>query len=819
MLISKNILKGWLFIYFVLSLLILPKSSFAATFTVTPASDGDCVDFNCNLQAALTAASSNNQNDTINIAAGTYNTAGTTFTYTTGAMENFDLTLDGAGAGVTILDGGNADQVLRIVTTVVMPNDSGVDTFIRDLTIRNGMGVFATADGNGGGLRFSATSADLTVQNCTFSNNTTNGDGGGLFSSTSGVATITNGTFNNNTAVNPALAADPDGGGAFFNSGPVSITNTNFTNNSATSDGGGVGVLNLVGNLTLTDNTFTNNTAVNGDGGGFATLFTGAVQLNNATLTDNNFTDNSAGDDGGGAIVNANLNVTATDNTFTDNTAGGEGGGLIAGSGSPDDANLSNNTFTNNSAEGDGGGAKVSADADVIATDNTFTDNSAGGDGGGLLTEAQNVTLDVNEFDNNTADANGGGASADADADVNAMGNTFSNNSADGEGGGSLIVAENVTLDANEFASNIAAAYGGGLHASVANNAILTNHIFIDNSSDVNGGGADITADDATLTNNTFTLNSTLGDGGGLNLNINDATSANIFNNIIFNNSATGDGGDIFVDDDFNNNLIGSTVNLFNNDFSDFFSVCENTVGCTANINEASNIDADPLFVNAAAGNVHLTANSPAIDLGSPTAPDLPATDFDGNPRIIGPAPDMGALEFTGPSTIDVTIVKSSDLSEVTEGRRVEITYTIILKNTGTQSATGITVQEPLPSGASLEEASLGCTENVPGTVICSVGTLGSAAEVTLTITISITPRGAEILNQAILRFLGAGGVTVEKNSNTVMITVEESGNGCSLASGPVHFETAAANFLILLIPGFVVGIRILRRRTKKNYS
>src|SRR3989337_3601523 len=763
MLISKNILKGWLFIYFVLSLLILPKSSFAATFTVTPASDGDCVDFNCNLQAALTAASSNNQNDTINIAAGTYNTAGTTFTYTTGAMENFDLTLDGAGAGVTILDGGNADQVLRIVTTVVMPNDSGVDTFIRDLTIRNGMGVFATADGNGGGLRFSATSADLTVQNCTFSNNTTNGDVGGLFSSTSGVATITNGTFNNNTAVNPALAADPDGGGAFFNSGPVSITNTNFTNNSATSDGGGVGVLNLVGNLTLTDNTFTNNTAVNGDGGGFATLFTGAVQLNNATLTDNNFTDNSAGDDGGGAIVDANLNVTATDNTFTG--------------------------------------------------------NSAGGDGGGLHTEAQNVTLDVNEFDNNTADANGGGASADADEDVNAMGNTFSNNSAEGEGGGSLIVAENVTLDANELASNIAAAYGGGLHASVANNAILTNHIFIDNSSDVNGGGADITADDATLTNNTFTLNSTRGDGGGLNRNINDATSANIFNNIIFNNSATGDGGDIFVDDDFNNNLIGSTVNLFNNDFSDFFSVCENTVGCTANINEASNIDADPLFVNAAAGNVHLTANSPAIDLGSPTAPDLPATDFDGNPRIIGPAPDMGALEFTGPSTIDVTIVKSSDLSEVTEGRRVEITYTIILENTGTQSATGITVQEPLPSGASLEEASLGCTENVPGTVICSVGTLGSAAQVTLTITISITPRGAEILNQAILRFLGAGGVTVEKNSNTVMITVEESGNGCSLASGPVHFETAAANFLILLIPGFVVGIRILRRRTKKNYS
>src|SRR3990170_3538897 len=689
MLISKNILKGWQFIYFVLYLLILPLPSFAAVFNI-PSGDEAA------LRMALMTAETNSENDIINLAAGTYDTATMTFMYSAGMGENFDLTLDGAGAGVTILDGSTSDQVLRIVTTGVMPNDSGVDIFIRDLTIRDGMGVFAS-DGNGGGFRFSATSADLTVQNCVFTNNTTNGFGGGLFSSTAG---------------------------------DVNLTNSTFTNNS-----------------------------------------------------------NSASDGGGAFISNSGL------------------------------VNITNSTFTDNSATRDGGGANVSAASDVVATDNIFTDNSAGCDGGGLLTEAQNVTLDVNEFDNNTADANGGGASVDADEDVNAMGNTFSNNSADGEGGRSLIVAENVTLDANEFASNIAAAYGGGLHASVANNAILTNHIFIDNSSDVNGGGADITADDATLTNNTFTLNSTLGDGGGLNLNINDATSANIFNNIIFNNSATGDGGDIFVDDDFNNNLIGSTVNLFNNDFSDFFSVCENTVGCTADINEGSEINTDPLFVNAAAGNVHLTANSPAIDLGSPTAPNLPATDFDGNPRIIGPAPDMGALEFTGPSSIDVTIVKSSDLSEVTEGSRVEITYTIILKNTGTQSATGITVQEPLPSGASLEEASLGCTENVPGTVICSVGTLGSAAEVTLTITISITPRVAEILNHAILRFLGAGGVTVEKNSNTVMITVEESGNGCSLASGPVHFETAAANFLILLIPGFVVGIRILRRRTKKNYS
>src|SRR5262249_27390207 len=58
------------------------------------------------------------------------------------------------------------------------------------------------------------------------------------------------------------------------------------------------------------------------------------------------------------------------------------------------------------------------------------------------------------------------------------------------------------------------------------------------------------------------------------------------------------------------------------------------------------NITADPLFVNAAAGNYRLQATSPCINKGSAAAPSLPATDFDGAPRILGSAPDMGAYEF-----------------------------------------------------------------------------------------------------------------------------------------------------------------------------
>ena len=57
------------------------------------------------------------------------------------------------------------------------------------------------------------------------------------------------------------------------------------------------------------------------------------------------------------------------------------------------------------------------------------------------------------------------------------------------------------------------------------------------------------------------------------------------------------------------------------------------------------NISADPQFVNPAAGDYHLAANSPAIDAGNNNQPGLPAFDIDGDLRIIGLAVDMGADE------------------------------------------------------------------------------------------------------------------------------------------------------------------------------
>ena len=64
-------------------------------------------------------------------------------------------------------------------------------------------------------------------------------------------------------------------------------------------------------------------------------------------------------------------------------------------------------------------------------------------------------------------------------------------------------------------------------------------------------------------------------------------------------------------------------------------------VGVTPGVHD---ISADPLLVDPANGDYHLSNGSPCIDAGDPV--NYPATDFEGDPRPIGPAPDIGVDEY-----------------------------------------------------------------------------------------------------------------------------------------------------------------------------
>jgi hypothetical protein len=67
----------------------------------------------------------------------------------------------------------------------------------------------------------------------------------------------------------------------------------------------------------------------------------------------------------------------------------------------------------------------------------------------------------------------------------------------------------------------------------------------------------------------------------------------------------------------------------------------------------------EPLLMNLAGGDLHLQPNSPCINSGDNNNNNLGpgthyqlATDFDGNPRIISSAVDVGAYEFLSPASV-----------------------------------------------------------------------------------------------------------------------------------------------------------------------
>ena len=63
------------------------------------------------------------------------------------------------------------------------------------------------------------------------------------------------------------------------------------------------------------------------------------------------------------------------------------------------------------------------------------------------------------------------------------------------------------------------------------------------------------------------------------------------------------------------------------------------------------NITNPPAFVNPAAGDYHLQANSPCINSGNNAYVTL-ATDLGGNPRITGGTVDQGAYEYQTPASV-----------------------------------------------------------------------------------------------------------------------------------------------------------------------
>ena len=262
----------------------------------------------------------------------------------------------------------------------------------------------------------------------------------------------------------------------------------------------------------------------------------------------------------------------------------------------------------------------------------------------------------------------------------------FEDNQADNGGAGFTISV--TTISDCQFLNNMAT-NGGGAMRHFGTAEAVTRCMFSGNSALV-GGAVEILGPstgapdyrDCTFVNNTSSQ------GGAVRINVFSSIPSQWINCVFTGNSATGDGGAVFIHEavifyincTLTNNVAGSGGGAVHRgglgapqmqnciawgnmpvDFNSPMTVTYSNVQSA--MPGTGNISVDPMFVDAAKGNLRLMAGSPCIDSGNSTAlPLAVAGDYDGLPRVVtamrsptglpafGYYVDMGAFEFQAPS-------------------------------------------------------------------------------------------------------------------------------------------------------------------------
>jgi len=211
------------------------------------------------------AITASDDNDIINIAAGTYTEAGTEI--------RKSLTIIGAGTNETIIQAASSKMT---ASDRVFYTDGNVNITIKNLTIRYG---YRNIGGNdeGGGI-FVGNSGNAAFENILFIDNVGYYGGAIFYSSSNQTSTITNCTFYGNSATSS--------GSVIFNSNAagVNIINSTLTGNTATNYGAIYSGSNSI--LTLKNCTITNNISTDYDYGGLYTNW-GIITISNTILADN----------------------------------------------------------------------------------------------------------------------------------------------------------------------------------------------------------------------------------------------------------------------------------------------------------------------------------------------------------------------------------------------------------------------------------------------------------------------------------------------------------------------------------------------------
>ena len=139
-------------------------------------------------------------------------------------------------------------------------------------------------------------------------------------------------------------------------------------------------------------------------------------------------------------------------------------------------------------------------------------------------------------------------------------------------------------------------------------------------------------------------------------------------------------------------------------------------------------------------------------------------------------------------SGTDLQIVKTASPSPVVLGEN--LTYTLLVTNQGSNSATGVTVVDTLPSGSSYVSStpSQGTCSHAAGIVTCSLGTILSGGSATITIVVTV--------NSVMDAPAGAGDATV--SANATVTTDAPAAPAAPEASPPIVDLGVASQFVIV---------------------
>lgn len=602
------------------------------------------------IQAAIDSATAG---DTVLVASGTYTGEGNknlTFSgkaITVRSENGYESTIvdcENSGRGLFFRSGEKSDSVLdgftvlngNAVYSLNYGYGGGIYCLNSSPTITNCRIAQCNADQFGGGI--ACINASPTISDCIVESNTAP-NSGGLHIRQDSSPLIQSCTISSNSALN---SGDGTGGGIGIYSSSPQIHDTTVTRNESDRSGGGISSQSNSAPLIINCAIESNTSKVTGGG---IQLNDSSGEITNSSISSNILNDQVRAASGGGlCLVNSQtiissctISLNDSSSTFPVPYAGQvtNSGGISFRDGS--NGKLENSTISYNVAQERGGIGSWNSSPTIsncLIEHNRAVVQGAGGVGFYTDTATNGGILDHSIVQNNTAVSTGGGVAiwsevaADADSSPKILHSTIANNSSEVTSGGINIFQSDATVANCEISGNSAANRAGATIKSCS--AMLIN-TYVHNNVARTSFGAGISCTEngnAVITNCTVTNNKAETVGASL---FTASSSPTVTNSIFWGNSPES----LYIS--------SSSPTI---DYSDIQGGFTGGTG---------NIDSDPRFQGA--DDYHLSSFSPCIDKGSNSAPNLPAYDFEGEPRItIGTRTktalvDMGVDEYNPGST------------------------------------------------------------------------------------------------------------------------------------------------------------------------